>query len=619
MHPCLELSQLTGLPSNIRACAQRACLDTETALDELGDLQEYLSRGSSQHLLILPVVHSVLDPTNIIRECHFGADAEYGGWDLLRARLALQLLGVIARNVTIPSDIIAELWPRVWDWIEFQCEYIVHVYSDILFQLSTVHLEIISRLAVAPGSKVVHPAIDTTPGVRLAITRAWKWILEDERAGSIPVFEVMSVIRIHSNDQLDEMVAGAGGQYTDLAALVVTQLNVFAEDLSLHTGGQKFFMIFLRELLANAEFHQCLLAEGIILALVTVVNGRVYNLQILHREFIDIYFDLLTKCLRIAPGYPWLIQALKAGLLTTLGDYGSLHMMENTPALDVLLSQFPQYLYCYSVLRHLEPAMEDFKKSDHVVIHNLRSSIWSTFFRLVKEKLAVKADFEARYKSMKFCDNMACATVLPKAKFRRCSQCLDTYYCSPECQSVDWEAGDHRNMCTQLKSEVFIPFSFDLSTREKAFLRHLIHRDYLRNKEYILNLRTEFMITSSEPFYTQFDYIDGDVVLDVLPAEDLRSLFGNDLANVYISRMAQSGGRMQLDVAIGAQGSITLGKGPPSSIVYPWIFPMRSDSPRLNDGLRDIVSRAEKGGISESEKKALVKLLINQSAMLELH
>ncbi|KAJ7934150.1 hypothetical protein B0H13DRAFT_1855334 [Mycena leptocephala] len=78
-------------------------------------------------------------------------------------------------------------------------------------------------------------------------------------------------------------------------------------------------------------------------------------------------------------------------------------------------------------------------------------------------------------------------------------------------------AGNHRNSCRSFKQEVFILFSVELSTCDKAFLRHLVHHDYIKHKEEIFNLQREFMVSSSSPFYTQFDHIDGDVLLEVLP------------------------------------------------------------------------------------------------------
>jgi hypothetical protein len=165
---------------------------------------------------------------------------------------------------------------------------------------------------------------------------------------------------------------------------------------------------------------------------------------------------------------------------------------------------------------------------------------------------------------------------------------------------------------------VFIPFTVELSTRGKAFLRYLVHHDYIKHKEEIFNLQREFMVSSSSPFYTQFDYIDGDVLLEVLPVEQLESLFGRDLANVYISRMAESGGKMQLDVVIASQGHIKLDASKPlMPIVYPWLFPMRSDSARLLDGLQSIV--AAQGRMSEAELKERVKVLVKDSTVVESH
>ncbi|KAJ7934151.1 hypothetical protein B0H13DRAFT_1855335 [Mycena leptocephala] len=147
--------------------------------------------------------------------------------------------------------------------------------------------------------------------------------------------------------------------------------------------GAAHFLRFLPALLGHTELHNDLLTAGMITAL-NLVNGRVQNLERIHRKFPETCFDVLTKSLRVAPGFPWLVQALKAGFLV----------------------------------------MEDVEKADHIPLSNLRTPTWLAFFRVVKEKV-----------------REICSTVLPKAKFRRCALCMSTYYCSAECQGADWVAG----------------------------------------------------------------------------------------------------------------------------------------------------------------------------------
>jgi 2-hydroxy-3-keto-5-methylthiopentenyl-1-phosphate phosphatase len=42
------------------------------------------------------------------------------------------------------------------------------------------------------------------------------------------------------------------------------------------------------------------------------------NLKKIHRNFPETCFDVLTKSLRVAPGFRWLVQALKAEELVRL-------------------------------------------------------------------------------------------------------------------------------------------------------------------------------------------------------------------------------------------------------------------------------------------------------------
>jgi hypothetical protein len=124
------------------------------------------------------------------------------------------------------------------------------------------------------------------------------------------------------------------------------------------------------------------------------------------------------------------------------------------------------------------------------------------------------------------------------------------------------------------------------------------------------------MITSSGPYFTQFDYGDGDVTFKVLPASRFRELIG-DAADSHFSRMAQSEGKMQLDVVIGMQGVVTDGKITPVS--YPWLFPMRSNSSKLHDGLINLVSRVWTGKMSQGELDREIRELARESSVLELH
>ncbi|KAJ7323516.1 hypothetical protein DFH08DRAFT_887349 [Mycena albidolilacea] len=53
--------------------------------------------------------------------------------------------------------------------------------------------------------------------------------------------------------------------------------------------------------------------------------------------------------------------------------------------------------------------------------------------------------------SFKACDNLKCGKINKKDKFRSCSACHSTSYCSEKCQRVDW-LDAHRDVCNSFRN-----------------------------------------------------------------------------------------------------------------------------------------------------------------------
>jgi hypothetical protein len=155
----------------------------------------------------------------------------------------------------MPEDVISFLWPRVWSWIQFQCEFLAldtpgAEDDDQAFQLSALHLETICKLAFNKTPEVPHQVINETPGVRVGLMRAWRCIIGDDRAQTGSFFELMNgLVHFDNPDHVREILRGAGGESTDLASLIVQQLEIFASDIHRDRDGRQYLPTLIYRLL----------------------------------------------------------------------------------------------------------------------------------------------------------------------------------------------------------------------------------------------------------------------------------------------------------------------------------------------------------------------------------
>jgi hypothetical protein len=161
----------------------------------------------------------------------------------------------------------------------------------------------------------------------------------------------------------------------------------------------------------------------------------------------------------------------------------------------------------------------------------------------------------------------------------------------------------------------------DLSAKNRAFLRFLLHHDYVKQKHSILMLQSQFLQDFElEPFYTEFDYTHlrgGPPKSRVRHTTDLIPLLGNSRAALarwedLCARMARDPKQMQLHVVVIQRGT------------EPWylMFPMRSNSAALWDGLAAVVERIfEDEDLDPREYAAAMRALVDGQGddVVELH
>jgi hypothetical protein len=68
--------------------------------------------------------------------------------------------------------------------------------------------------------------------------RAWRCIIGDDRAQTGSFFELMNgLVHFDNPDHVREILRGGGGESTDLASLIVQQLEIFASSIGTVTDG----------------------------------------------------------------------------------------------------------------------------------------------------------------------------------------------------------------------------------------------------------------------------------------------------------------------------------------------------------------------------------------------
>lgn len=110
-------------------------------------------------------------------------------------------------------------------------------------------------------------------------------------------------------------------------------------------------------------------------------------------------------------------------------------------------------------------------------------SLWRTFEATAEKRIQMLADMKSGRTESKARDNMEvssnltppshandwilkCGIIREQTAFRRCSSCQQVYYCSADCQRLDWRKGGHSEACHSIRafsqSEYPLPYSIDL-------------------------------------------------------------------------------------------------------------------------------------------------------------
>ncbi|KAJ7438912.1 hypothetical protein B0H11DRAFT_572168 [Mycena galericulata] len=625
MHKSLSIERLSELPEPIRNAATPAAQGSLEDMEHLSRLIQDDPGAKDTFMPCLGVFYANLDPSTIPRN---------GGPPGVPGALAILSLKCLRILVT-PQDTSVDFWPRIWGWIHFVAYHPeqfppeptgMHICIDLLLFIKDL---LFFNARAVNGS--AYQLISHTRGVRTLLARAWAHMFRDgnEEPGPDIISALSWNLRVvdltKDSANLREAIIGAGGSLDNFSKLIVLYIDFIVPTSRVDLSADQYRLldgIFypLRGLCDSSQDGQdALQRAGLVSSLTRMMcalarySGKERIWARDSSSSVTANDDLMGAALAILLAMlnsPELVrEAISAGLLRAVVFYGI--RGAEVAWMSEVITMLSFTTVHYSIVSRMERALRDvhelaahptFQKSPNF-------AAWETFHDLAIKRIAVaKLWKSAETLSRKACDNMECGDIRKKENFKACGQCRRVYYCTRSCQKLDWQRG-HRNECASMRA-----FSDKnpepLSSEDIAFIKELVHNDYVSNLHKILSLQVDFLRQfPSVPYVTVFDYGVGAVHLfvDIRPSRSMEVYTSVNWPE-HVPREARSGGRMDLHMAAL--------KFTRSSHVQFRMFPLRLNSATFRDGVRRL---ARMGLYPEALSREVAKLIKSAEGTVQIH
>ncbi|KAJ7633855.1 hypothetical protein DFH06DRAFT_686498 [Mycena polygramma] len=468
MHDSLDLRNLSNINSTkTRGVANAVAAGSENDLDVLCELITTIPRAEAA--LFLPALFVNVDSARIPdpNTLDFLLSASSHIPSIYLGFKSIHAISHLAAMYLVPVAVSQDLWPRIWNWIDFlhSCwdsipmmvqfcqEKVILVHSILILALDKDH----------ETSKTMR----STPGVRRLAAAAWKSMVGGDpgprdHATLSRIGGILSIVsdssQVESN--FDEVVDGVGGNITDLASTMVRHLSRAhinpnpASIYALVRGCLSFLRINSE---SRCRLKVALKSEGFTSTLITAIfklHGipAVGAMELCLLELTRALDSPSDIALAIEAGLLQLVITIAASMTATDKDANlrQIYLLIE----QMLETQLRLPLLRYEVLSKLASSFEEILEfAERSTIHTSAfQGQWQDLHSSIRKPLTLFMSWAAQGKpSFTGCDNIACGKIGLKHNFKCCSNCQSATYCSEDCQSADWRA-EHRGMCQRLRS-----------------------------------------------------------------------------------------------------------------------------------------------------------------------
>ncbi|KAJ7802334.1 hypothetical protein B0H14DRAFT_3488561 [Mycena olivaceomarginata] len=450
-------------------------------------------------------------------------------------------------------------------------------------------------------------------GFRTLIGRAWALLPQLDNTHLLEVvLNDLSGFIVDSDSQtpanFEELVDGAGGTLDDLCRVIFRYIDtIVGRTGNIIPNSSVDYIRRLLSFIADADQYprtenkwalvplgplsQALDFAGLAAPLLSAITCLTTTSTPETGIALDECFMLLRRAFNAPAGSLLLEEAMEFGLLRILITCATLNCATevNNHLRYILWQVIPAGLVWEYVAKHL--AESYYSALELVETDAFRNCAiykeWEDFVIMAEDRLEFMDEFNsAEFVSFKACDNMACGEIDEREYFNRCSRCNAAYYCDDGCQKADWRQGGHRGVCHPFGhlslTECMQP---KIYTRQRLFLRALLHYDYTQNWSSIFVKQVNFMVENPtcSLFMTVFDYSKLPLQIEIHSATDstmatILGHTGQEWSN-SIARATKSAGRYQLHVMQVLDGMT----GPRLFVV-----PLRTSSSKVHDLIREL-------------------------------
>ncbi|KAJ6523717.1 hypothetical protein B0H19DRAFT_1276807 [Mycena capillaripes] len=481
----------------------------------------------SQAAYLLPAFYANLDPVEIPQQLN---ENEPMSQTVLQA---LEAIDGLYSGLPIEAAAMPDIWPRLWPWITFLSPYLGCFPELRQLHGDRFYVNFVLFVGRFREDESFDRLMGTTPGVRVILAKAWRAILrlDDDNKLRTEALNWLFCFLLGATDastpqSFAEFVEGAGGSISDLGSLILshfsflvptsrTVLSNWHADL-LHasfTFIQKMDNISGRADIGATALFAAMQPLGLMRTITTILcamGDSPASDTVLHGYVTFLGITIHTPRMAV-----WIAEGLKHGLLRAILICADRNSGATSHRLlrELLNETLTPSLIYHTVVARMESALlgvNDLARSSRFA----KLPEWNNFVVVAEERISLlKALDTGKWASFKACDNIRCGKIRDSHRCSRCSGCRNAYYCSSDCQVIDWQEGSHRDICTS-DPRLSLKEFHDLTWHDRAFMRAVLHRDYLRCIPDIARGRIFCeSVFPGEPSFVMFSYLPRYIIV----------------------------------------------------------------------------------------------------------